>query len=866
MTDIATNGQWACCRSCQFAGDMILLAASAWKLEIRDVVKRLGEQGACHLAYCSDDTVDTYTNIFANPHKKITTFWKTAQKYHIVPATPKLRWLQTLYGVNLPGQEWLARAGQFIGSCTRDEYNEVVRLGSDTTSETKQRSGEGVRLRTVLSKEWEDLLVVPFWDMPGRMSAMLVIGRDGKPERDIVFKKMFREVNEVGLAMLPSLLRGKHPAFGHTKFLFTDIAAAMRLHVKHSREHMDVLPLAASFEDLRYPGANVWNTFSHKNIICWGTDRVSTIKQARLSSGCVSLFEVPADPFATYFKNGSAVDWLNRIKASTVPWVTALQDHIIDKSDESVSDVLARVGLTGRELSTFVETCPTMLRDRLRDITSSQQFESRVNFQNEWICERADGWYVERTNERICSAVVRIEQAVTGVSETHYKGYIRFRGTAYPFTAPSSVMEKGLLDWAQKYLRDVCRAGICEYSVNWNRFAMQLAITFFSPQPVIGVSGTGWDQYNRHFSFPQFTLRIGGEISTDVVNVDDGAVVPAARISPPMFLLPTQLAKLNKQHAESDIFWSTTAAIVANIVAPAVNKNQMPILLCGAGAVGVGYDTAAKHGCVEITDFNRSQYPRRLPVPAWTQNWPILVRPQVPPQNYDWMDDVNAKHYILNVPLIPSYIQLIRGNANVIRYHRNIGSLQLMRDVADKVIANYLTYACQHKLLAYDHRNDLAMEVLHDMTKWFSSIGGVANTVRNAYSLLHTPGRYPCSKYFCELVFTLHQLGKLKFGQFGFWNNAVAPGVTELPNNEGMWISQTRLCNAVSGDCGLSPDVLLITNDLDNQGVLKGETPHFGDIGWVVDTDWWFAQFATWRSDVSCNNGSGSSSAGGSLA
>ena len=44
VLDAVTGGEWAYCLTCKFSGDMIALAARAWKLGIPATLRRLAER------------------------------------------------------------------------------------------------------------------------------------------------------------------------------------------------------------------------------------------------------------------------------------------------------------------------------------------------------------------------------------------------------------------------------------------------------------------------------------------------------------------------------------------------------------------------------------------------------------------------------------------------------------------------------------------------------------------------------------------------------------------------------------------------------------------------------------------------------
>jgi hypothetical protein len=141
--------------------------------------------------------------------------------------------LQRHFGVLSSAEDWKSRTGRFIGSANRKETDAVLeptRTANWDAVKTK-RSGS-CPSRNFTGKKWDDLLVIPYWDLPGRICAFLFIGRDGKMHQDVKYKSLIHGSDEAGLAMLPALMDGRHSHFGHTKFIMCDLDVAIRFHAR----------------------------------------------------------------------------------------------------------------------------------------------------------------------------------------------------------------------------------------------------------------------------------------------------------------------------------------------------------------------------------------------------------------------------------------------------------------------------------------------------------------------------------------------------------------------------------------------------------------------------------------------------------
>src|SRR5690606_37382740 len=81
---------------------------------------------------------------------------------------------------------------------------------------------------------WDEVLVMPFYDLPWRIKAFLLIGRDGDQKNDMVIKlanivppgNQHSEATELGLATDRNI-RIETEAWGHTAFALEDPLLAL---------------------------------------------------------------------------------------------------------------------------------------------------------------------------------------------------------------------------------------------------------------------------------------------------------------------------------------------------------------------------------------------------------------------------------------------------------------------------------------------------------------------------------------------------------------------------------------------------------------------------------------------------------------
>ncbi len=856
VIDAALGGEWAYCKACKFAGDMITLSSCAWKLDIHTTLTRLIEQGVLVIPGHKKDPHHSYINNYYDPLLRLRTLWKECQNKHIHPETAGMRMLQRRLGVDDVSADWNERAGQFIGSANKVLIESVIQHGKyKNWVENRHKFKCGFQTNIFHGRKWKELLVVPFWDMPGRMSAFMIIGREADKTNDYMYKSLIQEVSDGGVAMLPAIMNGKHQYFDNKKFILLDLDIAVRLHARYSKEHSQPLPLAVAYDDGRYVTRDIWKLFNGSNLIFWGTDLVKTIKQAKLAKGLVSVMPLTDVQLSNQLRHLDPQQLLRRMEAAAVPWAIALQDYMDNSGDDLVEDVLTQLDLHGRDLALFIEGCCQSLRNRLRGITENKKFDTQLRFESHWIHQRTDGLYLAKTDECISNALVRVEQIITTLDDKNrYRGIIRFNEKEYPFTERTNVLEKGLLSWVQAYLRDKCHAGISEYYPNWNRKALQISLKLHPPQYVRGISMVGWDADSRQFNFPNFVIRHNGEVLTDFAFLFESSEIPGQHLPPPGMIPREYIKNLGDANPETQIFWATAAGVISNIIAPAIGRKPKTLLLAGDGAHGVGSSAAIRLGCAAVLDYKKATYfPDQLPTFEWANCWPAVVPLMLAHNKYRWLEQQQAPNFVLSVPAVAGSVLAMRGRVNMIRYHRQLGSLQLLYDAAPFVIPNYIQDLYTRNIFMPDASRDLADDVLQDLAAWFERTGGNAETVLSARDVLRTPTARTPVDYFCELVFELFTEGKLKIGRDGYDKADERCAIMQFDSPQaGMWISQSRFSKVVERAGGVAPDLLLITRSLKEQHLLLDEPLYAREHGWLVPEQWWNSRFQTWRQDAAC--------------
>lgn len=846
--DKAIGGEWCYCDNCTTSCDIITLAARTWKLGIDGTVRKLIINNVIHEDRSTLDKVDTYKDYHMARREIIQDFWQQSQENHMKADTAAIRMLQRNFRVYVDGNVSGERLIRFVGSSCTDEIAKNFERGKYEYWMTADHKRSGSYPHDEFpGRNWKDLLVVPFYDLPGRICGFLCIGREGK-ECDFVYRKVLTGVNikEAGLGMLHALFQQKHPQLENTKFIVTDPTIALYLQGRQTRESSKMLPLACTYEDQKVITQSVWEWLRPQDTVFWGPCLIKTIKQAMRANGKVSVsHNYTTDYILKNVSRYSALEWLRRFKQTAVHWSRALQDMLHEETDLRIEEIMTGLGLQGRELHEFIASCDDSLQDRLKYMGKRSGLANKIRFETKWVIERDSGWYLERTNECISDAVFRVQQIISSQSgSTYYQGEIQFRGKSYPFTEKTDIIDKeGALKWMHQYLRDTLKVGATTYYPSWNGKSVQLSLAMHPPTTTQRETRIGWVPDRMVFQLPAFSLSQSGVTAENITNLFPIKELPGVQLPMPGMIPKAYVRNLSDVNPETQIVWAVVGCVLANIIAPAVNRNQLPIILSGRDAQEIGRSAAQRLGCPMTTCMVVQTICEKLMEHRDIHDWPWIIK------NKKWHDEFNKQNVVCSLNYVTARILNIRGKTNMVASNQLIGSLQLTAEALPYVLVNYLAYLVQRKLFLPESADQFVNNILLDLAEWFGEIGGNKAAIRNAMRVLRAPSEKSATNSFFDIVFYLYQKGKLNFEQAGFTEDFKQVDILATETNEGkmIWIAKDRFSVAARKVSGLSPDILLITAALQKTNALHKEFVIHNRKGWLIAERTWNKKIQLWR-------------------
>jgi hypothetical protein len=453
--DTISQGAWHYCLDCAHSGDMIELAAAAWGVSLLVAAHRLYRTGVPLPSEQLEPAVfSEYLTAYPQHRAKIAELWRQSQRYLIREVSPSLNRLRSRFRLTsqMSVERWLAGPGQFIGGYS---YKSIEHIFCPSRAYRP-----GGPYRVFYEGHWDDVLVIPHHDLPGRICGFLFVGRDGGP-RDWVYKRptmspIARPLEEAGLGLYWAAHCGR-TALGPYLFACADALLAVRLQLRHFATSSTPLPLVSYYAGPRaQTSAAAWLPLSNKTVVLWGWEMTaSLVRQAINTNGLISVIRLPDQAQARvdhFVREQEPPDLLRKILKRAKPWRDALRvwvDHAPDGEVEELLIHLAAAGASGPllrgispRLDAFVNAPPVS-----REVTFCRRCK---------VVEHNDRWWIKGTatlhTSIIMNATLRLETFYDENDQESYKGIIVYAGESFTFVV---TVKRFTMPFLRNFLRQV---------------------------------------------------------------------------------------------------------------------------------------------------------------------------------------------------------------------------------------------------------------------------------------------------------------------------------------------------------------------------------------------------------------------------
>lgn len=839
MYDVFYKAPWFACDGCGQFGGLIELASYAWQIDLEAAIQKLIGLNVLNPEGNLVKMTQQYVEHFTGKHRRHRRFWEESRARLSVDNSIMLRGLQQKLGLrlHLDRERWFNGPGQFLGGSPRKAIELCFQPG--LREDTWRLSGD----RVFIGGNWDEILLTPSWDMPGRVKGYYFVGREARVPADTVFKNVRREDDDVdaGLFMMPAARR--RPEYDDTVLVVPDPLLALRLHGWHFQDNTDTLPLVACWDDKKFhTSPAIWGILPPGPFVFWGPpeNAANTLKHARAANGSVSELEWPKDG---EWKRRTPAEWLHAARRA-VPWQVALERALISLPSNKGEELALLAGVTTEEFSRILSVVPADVRDRYYRTTTEWRVIKDDKLE---IAETDKGWVNAKTHEVISEAVLRIEQAIHHPKRNtiYYSGYILYRGHKIQFYKPASKVRRDTGVWIQDL---VVKAGH-GFPIVLQRYAPHLfewAIRFHPPQSVKGYDHFGWDEDHGQgcFVFPGYLIKSGGEVvqesSSRLIPHEDRA---AGYVSKPNGLLQKDVRVLSENNPIVRILWGTVACVMTSLLGPVLSEPTRGHAVCGQSANTV-IRVCKLLGCVDqgnLTDPN-------------PHGWPTTLCHEATQERHfnNWLESPVPPNAFVTVNWYTAQVLRCREGWNVFQVEDYVGLLRDVLTTAPRIVPNALLYLAKRQFQISPARNGFAA-VSAELRNWFAGLGGDVAALNGGLRLVddyvEEREHERVLDAFFAILCSLYDEGYLVVVRAGFdKKNRKQQAVKLVIRNKGeLFIPKAGINNGLRRKSAPAWDAGIISRALAAGGVLLAEGELDGESGWFVDDDYWTAKMLSWQ-------------------
>lgn len=846
--DPVYSGQWFHCASCGRVGDMIELAAAVWKVDASSAARRLLAEGRLTMEpFDLHRTLPNYEMQCVAYRRRLREFWEKSRLSNLVVESGSIQTIIRRIGLTpeVDIDRWRAGTGRVAGACTRREAEEALRIRPPGTPDQWLRRVEGPDDFPEVP-QWDEMLVIPAWDMPGRISSFTFVGRGGPDDvRTRSIRVGGRRIgNDLGIVALPECMSGSDV------ILVDDPVDCVRLHDRFRRSHCGPFPVGARFRAT--PDNRLTASYAGlvgRQLTFWGMETTAElIRTARSAGGRVCAEDGRSDHSTRYLSRLDPAMWRNSAESRSKTWLEAL-DERLKRVEPSVGDTeLAGLALNDRErLEMEARPDLAVVNDRWRVVTS--RFGRMARLGSYTFTETVEGW--SRNGKPFSNVQLRINSVLETTSRHYYRGVIRYGDREIPFTVPTSELRPA---WLRKYCAD---HGVRLFLPSKTGADLAtIAIAMHTPKNERGFDRCGWDGEANGFVFADFVLRKDGIEPHGVVPTFEKGKVPRgqkaearriAAVCQPGPLGEGDWHALTAHNRSNPLFWAVTSAVLANVLAPAFHLEPTGVAIHGPSAdlairmskwlgcpfLQIASPEASRWGTALLDFYNRAD----------VHNWPLAVEgrtggPHVMFRNL--VEHEGRHNCLMTCDLDEARVLSLSGKWSTITADAETDPD--LPTPACRVVASFLQWLLARGLTLSGNRSFQA-RTLDTIIEWARESGRDVSVMEVAGRLMEpVPAAadrpMKVASAFGGLLGDIHR----EFPVFAA--NPQTPQQIRVCRSGGsVWVSKVRLYGMLAKRGMPAINDAALTADLTKAGVARAASRFDPpQIGWEFDYGWWSRQ------------------------
>lgn len=598
----------AACPSCNQSWDLLTLAGKVWHTELPETVERLQAKGLLPNWILPRFESRQYRGLEAQRKAFQELTEKACGNKQLLVEPASLKLLATLRIRRESGLSWSADGlPKLAGVIDRVAAEDILRPRRVTYPRRHV-----VRPFKLITSHCDRLLVVPFYDAPGRVASVSLVGTKSSgayDQQDISLN--MQGVWEIphGLAAHPKLfLKNGGP------LLCTDnLELYLHLQAKAFVKGPDPLPLVCyrNTESPRVP----WQLFDKRELV-FLTPQISpkllwrairTDAKIAIGGPCLltpSEFIAKRDPLHV----------VSRHLRQARPWQDAIISLMDNKTDGELVDWFSAMELDAAEQQQLLDAAPLAVAERLSRLLSGQPPTLTVPVRDGYVEQQPSGWYFHRpgrdvqliTNHpfRILAATLDAKGIRYTVEVTHGDQPVVFQCDQKEFkTRPFEIIEAEMI---------AAGRSVPAMNADWERRAVYLSLQFHTPASFAAPRMEGHDSGRQQFCTASALLCTQSGVIHRLPAPDES--LRGRQISPKR-VHSAAMRRLVSRPMFAD-FVATTAGLAASWLSDIYRNRPQFICVHGTGAAAIVERLTADFECESISidelDKIDDKWPRRL--------------------------------------------------------------------------------------------------------------------------------------------------------------------------------------------------------------------------------------------------------------
>lgn len=806
FVDSVVSSLWLSCGRCKKSGDIGQFASELWSISLPDTAKKFTELGLISDTAASKlvphAVKSAATMLIASD------FWEHAKTQF--KATEDDNVLCRARDLGLKTED--PNTTDLIGIAP---YSQVVNLCAGINKE----KNPPLKLRGC-----NYFIVLPFYDMPGRITGFLLIQYDSRSNVQTKFVSTVpvshrRHKPNAGYGFLLQCLSADTKKLNNHEIITNDIFWGITAQTSHMRKYGAPLPVAISYDGpeaessgktfLAYKKAT---RIFHSNVVT-----PALVARACNASGYIAIHDA---------NTISPLHELAVMRGKTKTWSKTLVDTLRPLPEQNAISFISRLRAETAKIQKALAE-----KDFTANIRAARCLEKEKIPSLYGITVRQDGWWAAK-NTLVTDALIAIEYIIHGGDrEKIFKGRVTTAaGNTYTFQEYSKKITRiGLLQYVDDLLKKYDET--FNYAPRWNHKALQIALTAHPPKILSLDAKYGWDKQNEVFRFATYALDSRGGMADVVCWPErDGT----AEFDVPQ-LIPTEEAKTITSVRHEDAFtWAVFGAVAASLIAPIYGRQP-----CAVGMAPeqfeVGLRIAKSLTCHERQLALANKHEARGVFSRLSKEnlvWPVAVHNIF---SHDVLNNVVYKCF--NLPLL---VQITPEAAAVApSYGWSVLAHDRLPDKISHAVPAVLPAFMQHvlltrpELLAEENTVEYTVRLLH---KWLLNTVGHSFNLDYALNHCYTPqdAHISLKRELLRAIQTEH------IDVVAYPRHVTQRQNYLLENKQTVWLNRCAIDQYFRIAKSTAPNWLAIVDALKKDGLYLGRKTFCSRTGPLVPTDWFF--------------------------